>query len=57
MQLGSKAKQGVDLKVAEDLLDTVNKIAEIFWRTKDVEPIKAGSFYPTEREMVYPKIG
>ncbi len=56
MQLGSKGKQSVDLKVAEDLLDTVNKIAEIFWKTKDVETVRAKSYYPTEREMVYPKI-
>lgn len=57
MQLGSKAKQNVDLSVAEQLLDTVNKIAEIFWKTKEVEPVRVASFYPTEREMVYPKVG
>ncbi len=55
MRLGSKSKQNVDLKVAEELLDTVNKIAEIFWKTKDVTPVRVKSYYPTEREMVYPK--
>ncbi|MEE9236693.1 MAG: superoxide dismutase, Ni [Thermoplasmata archaeon] len=55
MKLGSKAKQNVDLQAAENLLETVNKIAEIFWKTKDVETVRVESFYPTKREMVYPR--
>ncbi len=57
LKLASKAKQNVDLPTAEKLLETVNRIAEIFWATKDVETVRAESLYPTKREMVYPKVG
>lgn len=56
MKLGSKCKQEVDLKSAEELLETVEKIAEIFWKTKNVGTVKTKSFYPTERTIVYPKL-
>ena len=57
MKLGSKARQEVNLQAAEELLETVNKIAEIFWETKGMKTtrIKA-TFYPTENETVYPKV-
>ena len=57
MKLGSKARQEVNLQVAEELLETVNKVAEIFWKTNGMETtrIKA-TFYPTGRETVYPKV-
>ncbi len=56
MKLGSKVKQEVSLQAAEELLETVNKIAEIFWKTKglDTARVKA-TFYPTGNETVYPK--
>ena len=56
MKLGSKARQEVNLQAAEELLETVNKIAEIFWETKGMKTtrIKA-TFYPTGNETVYPK--
>ncbi len=57
MMLGSQSKQTTDLQVGEDLLDTVNRIAEIFWKTKNVTPVRTGSHYPTEREMVVPTAG
>ncbi|MBI2005540.1 MAG: superoxide dismutase, Ni [Candidatus Aenigmarchaeota archaeon] len=56
MKLGSKAKQGIDLKSAEELLETVNKIAGIFWKTKGIDTVKGNAPYPTEKETVYPKI-
>lgn len=56
MKLGSKARQEINLQASEELLETVNKIAEIFWKTKNVETVRRKSFYPTEREMVYPKV-
>ena len=56
MKLGSKAKQEVNLQASEELLETVNEIAEIFWKTKNVETVRRKSYYPTEREMVYPKV-
>ncbi len=56
MKLASKAKQEVDLQVSEELLEAVNKFAEIFWKTKGAGTVRVKSFYPTEREMVHPKI-
>lgn len=56
LKLASKAKQGTDMKVAEDLLASTQKIAEIFWKTKNVETKKVKSFYPSEHEFVYPKV-
>lgn len=55
MKLASKTRQEVNLQASEELLATVNKIAEIFWKTKNIETVKRKSFYPTEREMVVPK--
>ena len=34
----------------------LEKIAEIFWKTKGVETKRVKSFYPTEREFVYPRV-
>jgi len=56
LKQASKAKQEMSLKEAEELLENVNKVAEIFWKTKGVEVVKKKSFYPTERQMVYPKL-
>lgn len=56
MKLGSKARQEVNLQAAEELLETVNKIAEIFWETKGLDTAKVkATFYPTGNETVYPK--
>src|SRR3990172_4742170 len=51
MKGASKAKQEINLPAAEDLLENINKFAEIFWKTKGVETVRAKSFYPTEREI------
>lgn len=56
LKLASKAKQEVNMAASEDLLKAVEQIAEIFWKTKNVETVRTKSFYPTEREMVYPKV-
>jgi nickel superoxide dismutase len=56
LKLASKAKQSTDIKAGEELLASVENIAEIFWKTKNVETKRVKSFYPTEREMVYPKV-
>jgi nickel superoxide dismutase len=56
MRLASIAKQEVDIEHAEELLDTIHKIAEIFWATKGVESKKTRSAYPTEREVVVPQL-
>ncbi|MEE9592802.1 MAG: superoxide dismutase, Ni, partial [Thermoplasmata archaeon] len=57
MMLGSQSKQTTDLQIGDQLLDTVNQIAEIFWKTKDVTPVRTPSHYPTGREMVVPAAG
>ncbi len=57
MKSASKARQDVNLQTAEELLETVNKIAEIFWKTKGKETVRIkADFYPTGRETVLPKV-
>jgi len=45
MTLGSKARQSVNLEAAEELLATVQKFAEIFWKLKGLEPVKVNAPY------------
>ncbi len=52
MKLASKAKQEINAEAAEDLLATVQQIAEIFYKTKGLEPVRVKSPYPTEGELV-----
>ncbi len=54
MKLGSKARQEINLQASEELLETVNKIAEIFWETKGMGTARFKAPYPTGRETVYP---
>lgn len=54
MQLGSKARQSVDRKVAVELLQGVNCFAEIFWETKGVKTKRVKAPYKPEEEIVYP---
>jgi nickel superoxide dismutase len=56
MKFGGKAKQEPDRKAAMDLLNEVNKLAEIFWKTKKVETYRAKAPYPPNEEMVYPRL-
>jgi len=56
MKLGSKARQEINLQAAEELLEAVNKFSEIFWKTKGKDTVRMKAPYPTEREMVYPKV-
>jgi len=55
MKLGSQGRQEINLNAAKELLESVQKIAEIFWKTKGAQPAKGPSFYPTGGEVVYPK--
>ncbi len=56
LKLASKVRQEINLEAAEELLEAVNRIAEIFWETKNVETHRRKALgYPTERETVYPK--
>ena len=54
MKLGSKTKQEVNMESAGELLEAVNKIAEIFWKTKDMATVRYNAPYPTGNETVYP---
>ncbi len=56
LKLASKAKQGTSMEDAKALLGNVEKIAEIFWKTKNVQTKRVKAFYPTGEEIVYPKV-
>lgn len=53
--LGAKARQGIDLESANELLETVMQIAEIFYKSKNVEFVRVKSVYPTELQIVVQK--
>ncbi len=46
------ARQNISLEAAEATLSGVMEIAEIFFKTKKVTPVRVKSVYPTEREIV-----
>jgi nickel superoxide dismutase len=54
MKLGSKVRQNVDLKAAEDLLAEVQKFAEVFWATKDAKTARQPSRQAVGGEIVVP---
>lgn len=54
MKTASKARQSVDIQTADQLLEKVNTLAEIFWETKGMGHTRYKAPYPTERETVYP---
>lgn len=56
MKAASKARQEYNLQAADDLLKSVNEIAAIFWKTKGKEVTSVKAAYPTERELVLPKL-
>jgi len=47
-----KARQNISLSDAEETLSGVQEIAEIFFKTKKVTPLRVKTVYPTEREIV-----
>jgi len=52
IKLTSKVRQNIDIMAAEEVLSGVLEIAEIFYKTKGVTPVRVKSVYPTERETV-----
>lgn len=52
MKLASKARQEVNLEASQQLLAKVQEFAEIFFKTKGVEPVRIKTIYPTEGEIV-----
>jgi nickel superoxide dismutase len=54
MQLASKARQGAGREVAMELLNGVNRFAEIYWATKGIATKKVKAPYKPGEEMVLP---
>lgn len=54
MKLASKTRQEVNLQAAQDLLAKVQKIAEVFWKTKGAEVRRQPSLQKAGGELVYP---
>lgn len=52
VKLSSKIRQHIDLDASLELLEKVMQIAEIFYKTKDFEPIRVSSGFQTEKEIV-----
>jgi len=53
-QLGSKSRQTTDRQVAMDLLNAVNRFAEIFWSTKGIQTKRVKAPYKPGEEVIYP---
>ncbi len=56
MLASSKAKQHIDKDATLDLLDKVNRFAEIFWESKGVATFTATCPYPPAQPVVYPDL-
>lgn len=56
MLAASKAKQHIDKAATLDLLDKVNRFAEIFWDSKGVATFTAVCPYPPAQTLVYPDL-
>ncbi len=56
MKLASKARQEVNLAVSESLLTEVQKIAEVFWKTKGAEVRRQPSLQASGGELLYPVV-
>ncbi|MCV6607971.1 MAG: superoxide dismutase, Ni, partial [Campylobacterales bacterium] len=54
MAKGGAAKQHVSREKAMELLEEVNKFAEIFWKIKGIETKRVKAPYAPNEEMVYP---
>ena len=54
MQHASKARQTMDRQAAMDLLEAVNRFAEIFWESKNVQVKRVNAPYKPGSEIVYP---
>lgn len=52
LKLASKARQEINIDAANELLENVQEIAEIFYKTKGVKPTRIKSVYPTGLDIV-----
>jgi nickel superoxide dismutase len=55
LKAASKARQEINLEVANEVLAGTQEIAEIFFKTKNVESVRVKSVYPTGGEIVLHK--
>lgn len=55
MKLASKVRQEINPELAQQLLENTQKIAEVFYATKDMKPVRVASGYPTSGEIVLHK--
>ena len=55
LKSASKARQNIDIAASEETLAGILEIAEIFYKTKGVTPVRVKSIYPTGGEMVFYK--
>ncbi|MBE0699065.1 MAG: superoxide dismutase, Ni [Anaerolineaceae bacterium] len=54
MQVGAKYRQTTSREAAMDLLKAVNRFAEIYWATKNIETKKVKAPYKPGEEIIYP---
>lgn len=52
VSLSIKTRQHIDMEASLELLEKVMQVAEIFYKTKNVTPVRIKSVYPTEGEIV-----
>lgn len=52
VKLSITTRQHIDLESAKNLIEKVLQISEIFYKTKNVTPVRVKSLYPTEGEIV-----
>lgn len=50
--LSAKVRQTIDEAACQELVEEALKIAEIFYKTKNVTPVRVRSIYPTEGQFV-----
>ncbi len=56
MKLAGKARQETHVETGKELIQSVNQIAEMFWKCKGIETTTVKAPYPTEESLVVPKL-
>ena len=57
MMTASKCKQDIDRQDGIDLIEKVNRFAEIFWATKEISTETKKSLNPPHVDMIVPVLG
>jgi len=57
MMIASKCKQDIDRQNGVDLVEKVNRFAEIFWATKEVSTKSKKSLNPPHMDIIVPVLG